>query len=143
MRISQVMTRSVECVGPETSLCEAARRMRDLNVGPMPVCENGRVIGMLTDRDIAIRAVADEMDPRATTVSQVMTEGVCCCFDDQDVSEAASLMQEKQIRRLVVLDHGNHLVGIVSLGDLAVKARDDEQSGETLERISEPARPGR
>ena len=140
MRISNVMTRNVECVNSDTPLFEAARTMRDLNVGPIPVCEGGRVIGILTDRDIAIRAVAEERDPRTTTVSEVMSTGVCCCFEDQSVEEAEAMMQDRQIRRLVVLNHDNQLVGIVSLGDLAVKAGDDEKSGETLERISEPAR---
>lgn len=140
MDVREVMTRQVECISPNTSLSEAARKMRDLDVGPMPVCEGDQVIGIITDRDIAIRAVAEGMDPNLTTASEIMTRGVSSCFEDQSVGEAASLMQDKQIRRLVVLNHDGQLVGIVSLGDLAVRSGDDERSGETLERISEPAR---
>lgn len=138
MQVQEVMTRQVECVSPDTSLSEAARKMRDLDVGPMPVCEGEQVVGILTDRDIAIRAVAEGLDPNSTTAGEIMTRGVSSCFEDQEVGEAASLMQDKQIRRLVVLNHGGQLVGIVSLGDLAVRSGDDERSGETLERISEP-----
>ena len=138
MQVSSVMTRNVECMDPHDSLCMAARKMRDLNVGPMPVCENGRVIGIVTDRDIAIRAVAEERDPQMTSVSEIMSTNICSCFEDQEISEAATLMEDRQIRRLIVLDHNNELAGIVSLGDLAVKTGDDEQSGEILERISEP-----
>jgi CBS domain-containing protein len=115
--------------------------MRDLNVGPLPVCgSDDRLAGMITDRDIIVRAVAEGKDPRATPVREIMTPNVVYCFEDQDVHDAAALMEDNQIRRLVVLNHGKRLVGIVSLGDIAVHTADDQfqLAGEALERISEP-----
>ena len=141
MQVCDIMTQSVECIGPEESLQTAAQRMRDRNIGTLPVCDQDRLVGMLTDRDIVVRAVADGRSPDTTRVGDMMTQGVNCCFEDDDVTEAGRLMQEKQIRRLAVLNHDNRLVGILSLGDIAVKAGDDQESGHTLERISEPAEP--
>src|SRR3954471_22910291 len=111
MRVGEIMTRSVECVSPEDTIRIAAGKMRDLDVGPMPVCgDAGRLVGMLTDRDIAVRAVAEGFDPKATPVRQVMTEGILFCSEDQDVSQAAVMMREQQVRRLVVLDSDRKLV---------------------------------
>jgi CBS domain-containing protein len=138
MQIKEIMTRNVECARPDATLEQAAQRMRDLDVGTLPVCDNDRLAGMLTDRDIAIRAVAEGMDPRSTTVRDVMTSGVTYCFENQDVDEAARLMEEKQVRRIVVLDERKRLAGILSLGDLAVRHGDDRLSGEALEAVSEP-----
>jgi CBS domain-containing protein len=144
MRVSEVMTRGVECIRPTQTIAQAAERMRELNVGSLPVCgDNDRLVGMITDRDITVRATAGACDPHATYVSDVMTPTVIYCFEDQDVREAARLMEENQIRRLVVLTDDKRLVGIVSLGDLAVKTGDDELSGEALEQVSEPAMPQR
>lgn len=140
MLVRDIMTRDVQCVQPETSLDEAARRMRDLDVGPLPVCgEDDRLAGIVTDRDITVRAVAEGKDPRSTKVRDVMTPGILYCFEDQDVVEAAETMEDKQVRRLVVLDHNKRLAGIISLGDLAVKTRDERLAGETIEAVSEPA----
>ena len=141
MQLREIMTRDVECVGPETTLREAAEKMRSLDVGPLPVCENDRLLGIVTDRDIVVRAIAQGRDPRTTTVREAMTEGIDYCFEDDDTADAARKMRERQIRRLVVLNGDKQLVGIVSLGDLAVKTGDEEQAGETLEEISEPAKP--
>jgi CBS domain-containing protein len=133
------MTPGVECTQPSATLREAAEKMRDLDVGPLPVCgEDDRLAGMVTDRDIAIRAVAEGLDPKKTQVRDVMTPKIIFCFEDQDVSEAARLMEENQVRRLVVLNERKRLVGIVSLGDLAVEGGDEEMAGHTLEAISEP-----
>jgi CBS domain-containing protein len=142
MKLRDVMTPGVECVGPDTSIQEAARKMRDLDVGPLPICDNDRLAGMVTDRDITIRAVAEGHDPKECKVRDVMTRDVVYCFDDQDVKEAARLMEEKQIRRLVVLNRDKRMVGIVSLGDLAVDAS-KRQAGEVLQAVSEPAQPRR
>lgn len=139
MRVRDVMTRNAECVAPETTLQEAARKMRSLDAGSLPVCDNDRLIGMLTDRDITVRAVAEGRDPRTATVRDALTEGINYCFEDDAVEDAARVMREKQIRRLVVLNHDKRLTGIVSLGDLAVSTRDEHLAGETLERVSEPA----
>jgi len=142
MQVKDVMTRGAECTRPNATLQEAARRMRDLDVGPLPVCgDNDRLVGVLTDRDIAVRAVAEGKDPKATRVQDVMTPGIHYVFEDQDVEEAARQMQEKQIRRLAVLNRDKRLVGMVSLGDLAVETGDRELSGATLGAVSEPAQP--
>ncbi len=139
MLVRDVMTKGAECVRPGNSLREAAHKMKTLDVGPLPVCgDNDRLVGMLTDRDIAVRAVAEACDPRTTTVKDVMTPDVVYCFEDQDVREAARLMQEHQVRRLVVLNRDNRLAGIVSLGDLAVETGDEKLAGRTLEEVSLP-----
>jgi len=137
MFVKDVMTTGAECVRPANSLVEAARKMKNLDVGPLPVRgDNDRLVGMITDRDITLRAVAESCDPRTTTVKDVMTPDVVYCFEDQDVREAAQLMQEQQVRRLVVLNRDKRLVGIVSLGDLAVETGDEKLAGRTLEHVS-------
>ena len=139
MKVRDIMTAGVECIQPTGTLREAARMMKDLNVGPLPVCgDNDRLVGMITDRDIVIRAVAEGDDPDATPVSSVMTPKILCCYEDQDISEAARLMEKHQVRRLAILNRDKRLVGIVSLGDLAVDSRDEQLAGHTLEAISEP-----
>lgn len=144
MRIENAMTRGVECVRPDDSICQAAQRMAELDVGALPVCgPNDKLVGMITDRDITIRATAGSRDPDSTPVRDIMTPKVVCCFADQDITEAARLMEERQVRRLAVLDNDNRLVGILSLGDVAVRVHDDRLSGEALEKISEPAMPMR
>ena len=142
MQVREVMTPDVECARPNASIQEAARKMRDLDVGPLPVCgENDRLVGMVTDRDIVIRAIADGHDPKTTQIQDIMTPDVIYCFEDQGLEEATQLMKESQVRRLVVLNRDKQLVGIVSLGDLAVKTGDEDLSGETLGHVSEPALP--
>src|SRR5437870_4619814 len=120
MRVKDVMTRNVECASPDDSLQTAAQKMRDLDVGPLPVCEDDRLVGMVTDRDITLRGTAEGRDPKAAKVRQVMTPELVFCYEDQDVRDAADAMAAQQIRRLVVLNRDDRLVGIVSLGDLAV-----------------------
>src|SRR3712207_742027 len=141
MKLREIMTPNVQVVSPEATLEEAASLMRELDVGPLPVCDGRRVHGMITDRDVTVRATAEGRDPTTTRVRDVMTPEVIFAYDDQDVREAARLMQEKQIRRLLVLDRNKDLVGIVSLGDLAIETGDDKLSGQTLESISEPSSP--
>jgi CBS domain-containing protein len=136
MQVKEVMTRNVQCVSPDASLQEAACKMKDLDVGPLPVCDHDRLTGLLTDRDIAVRGVAEGRDPKNTKVCDVMTPGVVFCFEDDDVQEAARIMEEKQVRRLVVLNPDKRLAGIVSLGDLAVLTGDRDLSAKTLEEVS-------
>jgi CBS domain-containing protein len=113
--------------------------MKDLDVGPLPVCgDSDRLVGMITDRDITVRGVAEGCDPRTTAVKEVMTPDVVYCFEDQDVQEAARLMQQHQIRGLVVLNRDKRLTGIVSLGDLAVETGDAGLAGKTVEQVSLP-----
>ncbi len=138
MQVRDVMTMGAECVRPSNTLQEAAQRMKNLNVGALPVCQNDRLVGLITDRDITVRAVAEACDARSTTVKDVMTPNVLHCFEDEDVQEAAQLMSVHQVRRLVVFSRDNRLVGIVSLGDLAVETGDERLAGTTLEHISLP-----
>lgn len=140
MQICDIMTQGVECIRPDASIEEAACKMRDLDIGVLPVCgHDDRLAGMITDRDIAIRGVAEGKDPRSAKISDVMTPEIVYCFEDQDVSEAAQVMEERQVRRIVVLNRDKRLVGIVSLGDLAVKTRNETLTGEAVEAICEPA----
>lgn len=144
MKVKEVMSRGVECTRPEASLRDAAIKMRELNVGVLPVRDDDqKLVGMLTDRDIAIRAVAAGHDPRTARARDVMTPSVICCYDDDDADDAAELMKKEQIRRLVVLNRDEELVGVMSLGDLAVETGDKKLSGDALERISEPVHPKR
>jgi CBS domain-containing protein len=138
MHVSEAMTPQVVTVPPELTVFEAARMMKDLDIGPLPVCDGDRLLGVLTDRDITIRATAEGRDPRTTEVREVMTPEVICCMEDDDVVRAARLMQEAQLRRLLVVDELGRLVGIVSLGDLALQTGDDRLTGETLEKVSSP-----
>jgi CBS domain-containing protein len=143
MQIKEMMTRNVEVVNPDAMLQDAASKMKDLDVGVLPVCTGTRLVGMLTDRDITIRAVAEGREPGQTKVSDVMTPDLVYCFEDQEVEEAAIVMEEQQIRRLPIISRDKDLVGIVSLGDLAVDVSDEEMSGEVLEEVSQPAEPDR
>jgi len=143
MRVKEVMTTGVEVIDPDGTLQEAAARMKSLDVGMLPVCDNGRLEGTLTDRDITVRATAEGEDPTIIRVRDVMTPDVVYCYDDQLVSDAARLMQERQVRRLVVINRDKRLVGIVSLGDLAIETGDEEMAGQALEAVSEPSRPVR
>lgn len=139
MQVFEAMTPEVTTVSPDTTLTEAARLMKENGIGPLPVCDGERLVGMLTDRDITIRATADGMAPGSTLVRQVMTPEVVCCFEGDDVRQAAEIMQRKQLRRLLVVDSDGRLSGIVSLGDIALQTGDEQLSGETLERVSEPS----
>jgi CBS domain-containing protein len=143
MQIEQIMTRNVEIISPETTLREAAQKMRDLDVGSLPICDGERLKGMLTDRDITIRATAEGRNPDTTQAIDVMTAAIIYCYEDQDVAEAAQVMEKKQIRRLPIVDRNKKLVGIVSLGDLAVDTGKERLAGEALTEISRPAKPER
>jgi CBS domain-containing protein len=135
MNIRDVMTPNPRTLSPEDSIQNAARLMRDEDTGAIPVVENGRPIGLVTDRDIVVRAVADggQMD---RPVRDIATTNLVAVTPDMSTREANELMREHQVRRLPVVD-GERLVGMVSLGDLAVKESKESRSGETLERVSE------
>ncbi|MGC4042665.1 MAG: CBS domain-containing protein [Armatimonas sp.] len=133
------MTKDPEVIRPDANLQEAAETMHQLDIGPLPVCDGGKLVGMLTDRDITVRSTALGRDPFTTLVRDIMTEDkVQFVYEDQDVNEAAHIMEEHQIRRLVVLDRNQSLVGIVSLGDLAVSGTADKVTAQALETISQP-----
>src|SRR5947209_4852317 len=110
MRVSQVMTRNAECIRPDATVQEAAGRMKKLDVGSLPVCDNDRLVGLITDRDIAVRSAAEGHDPRSDRVDKNMTPGIIYCFEDEDAEEAAKRMREKQIRRLPVLNRDKRMV---------------------------------
>ena len=143
MQVREIMTRDVEIVDSNAVLKEAAGKMKNLDVGLMPVCDGEKLTGILTDRDITIRATAEGRNPSRTKVSQIMSTDVAYCFEDQEVEEAVSLMEAKQIRRLPILSRDKRLVGVVSLGDIAVHTGDRNLAGETLHEVSEPATPNR
>jgi CBS domain-containing protein len=136
MRVKEVMTPVVEVIDADSTLQEAAAKMKARDIGPLPVCRGDQVVGMLTDRDITVRATAEGDDPTTIRVKDIMTEEVIACYEDQLVSEAALVMEEHQVRRLVVLHRDQRLVGIVSLGDLAVQTGDEQLAGNTLEAVS-------
>jgi CBS domain-containing protein len=141
MQVADVMTRNVAVVSPDASLCEAACRMDDLNVGALPVCDGERLVGILTDRDITVRATAAGAPPNRTPVHEVMTDDVLWCYEDDDVEEAEQAMRRLQIRRLPVIDGRKRLIGMLSLGDLATDRAPGV--GDTLRSISEPSEPDR
>jgi CBS domain-containing protein len=140
MKVHEIMTAHARCVAPENTLVEAAGLMRELDVGALPVCEDDRLAGMVTDRDLALRAVADGRDPTTTVVRDVMTPGVVYVFADQDVEEVTRVMDQRQIRRVPVLNREKRLVGIVSLGDIAISSN-PAFSGMALREVSEPTNP--
>ncbi len=120
MLVADAMTRRAETIGPDETLQEAARKMKALSIGSLPVCERDRIVGVLTDRDIVIRGVVEGMNPAEATVRRCMTSQVVYCFEDQPIHEAARLMEEHSIRRIIVLDVTKRLVGLLSLDDLAM-----------------------
>jgi CBS domain-containing protein len=138
MKLSEIMTREVEIVQPDDTLQVAAQKMRDRDIGFLPVCDGEELMGVLSDRDLTIRALADGMDVNVMLGRDLMTTPAIYCFDDQDVVEAARIMEENQIRRLVVLSRDDKsLVGVISLGDLARNGISD-LSGQVLQKVSEP-----
>lgn len=143
MRISEIMTRDPKVIPFDCILKDAALKMRELDVGMLPISKDDRLVGMLTDRDITVRATAEGCDPTKTKVSDVMTPEVLYCFEDQDVSEAAKIMQGKQIRRLPILNRNKRLIGVVSVGDVAVHSGKQKIVSETIKGISESAEPTR
>ncbi len=137
MQLKAIMTSPVATVAPETSLAEAAKKMLALDIGVLPVATGQTIVGIVSDRDITIRGVAKRMDPDRTPVRDIMTKDVFTCQASVDVKEACDLMEEKQVRRLVVVDGSDTPVGVVSLGDIARHLR-LEESGDVLKKISQP-----
>jgi CBS domain-containing protein/nucleotide-binding universal stress UspA family protein len=136
MQVKDVMTRSIETVDPDASVEAAANVMATHGIGFVPVVDGDRLAGVLTDRDVAVRVTAKALDSRTTRAREVMTPDVVYCFDDQAVEEAARLMEREQVRRLVVLNRDDRLVGILSLDDLARDTGDKELTGEVLEHLA-------
>jgi CBS domain-containing protein len=138
MKIAEAMTRDVRVANPDQTIREAAQMMAELDAGALPVGENDRLVGMITDRDIAIRAVAHGKEPD-THIRDVMTDDVKYCYEDEEVEDVARNMGDIQVRRLPVVNRDKRLVGIVALGDIAI-TEDPEVVGDALTGISEPTR---
>lgn len=143
LRIKDVMTPQAEVISPDATTEDAAALMKTLDIGVLPVCDEEGLVGILTDRDLVVRVLAATRDPKAMLVGEAMTPSVVYCFDDDDVEHAATVMAGQQIRRLPVLDKNRKLVGIVSVGDIAVNTQDHQLTGKVLEDVSQPSLPKR
>jgi CBS domain-containing protein len=137
MKLREIITEQVDSTRPDATLVDAAKLMMTSDRGWLPVAQGGKVVGVITDRDIAVRGVAGGMDPQSTRVDAIMSRDVLACSIDDDVDDACRTMEEEQVRRLVVVDENENLVGVVSLADLA--ERDEEESGEVLKKVTEPS----
>ncbi|WP_206811943.1 CBS domain-containing protein [Paradesulfitobacterium ferrireducens] len=136
MKVRDIMTSEVQCATPNSTLMDVAKMMKQEDIGSVPVCEQDRLLGMVTDRDIVIRAVAMGHDVNSMKASEVMSKNVTTIGADADIHEAADLMSSKQIRRLPVVEQGI-LIGIIALGDLAVEQIHVDEAGEALSDISQ------
>ncbi len=140
MKVKDIMTTNVTYVEPNASILDTAKLMQQHNVGSIPVCDNGSVVGMVTDRDIVVRNIAIGKNPQQTPVSDIMTTGVTSVSPDMEMSQVTKMMANSQIRRVPVVDQ-NNLVGIVALGDVATDAKFDTEVADTLTEISRPSKP--
>jgi CBS domain-containing protein len=139
VKVKDIMTRSVECVWPQDTLQEAAFRMKETKIDPLPVCDLTHIVGTLAGRDIAVRATAAGRDPRTTKVSDVMSREVITCYEDDQVEEAARLMQSRLVRRILVVNREDRPVGIMSLGDSAADNDKSQGVGSVHQDVSDPA----
>ncbi|MFP4012877.1 MAG: CBS domain-containing protein [Chitinispirillaceae bacterium] len=142
MQVKDIMTYGVDYITPLETVKSAAEKMRDRNVGVCPVFDRNEPVGIITDRDIAVRCVAEGLNPSETKVSDVMTPEVFFCKENADIEEAAHIMEYKQVRRLLVKNDSGNVVGILALGDLAMSTT-NELSGEVLHDISGASFPNR
>lgn len=138
--VSEIMSTDVQVIGPQETLRSAARLMQELDVGALPVCDGERLLGMLTDRDITVRGVAEGLKPDESCVGDVMSAEVLYATEDQSAEDALQMMGQQQVRRLPVVDNERHLVGVVSLGDFAL--RQDGHIDEAVRDISQPTTGG-
>lgn len=139
MKVREIMTGSVECIPPDTTISKVAEKMRDMDIGFLPICENDRLVGAVTDRDITIRSVAQGRDPRLAPVKDIMSLQAFYCYEDDDVQNVARKMEDKEVRRMLILNRQKKLVGIVSIGDIARASGDQNLVGEMLGHIAEAA----
>jgi CBS domain-containing protein len=141
MKVQDIMARNPTCVTPDTALIDAARLMKQENIGVVPVVESDssrRLVGVLTDRDITVRAVAEGRDGGSTSVGHIMTSEVRSCAPDDSVSDVMELMGTEQVRRVPIVDERGTLVGIVAQADIVLEAKDDKKAEKTVEQISQP-----
>jgi CBS domain-containing protein len=139
MQLRDIMTTDVEVIAQDATIGEAAKKMKALDVGALPVCDGERLCGMITDRDIAVRAVAEGRDAHSA-VRDSMTDEVVYCFEDQEYEDAAALMRQHQVRRLPVVNREKRLVGVVSLGDVSLRGGDSNVTAQTVEDVSTPSK---
>lgn len=139
MQVKECMTEHVEVGSPDMTICDAAKKMREGDFGVLPIGENDRLVGMLTDRDIVVRAIAEGIDPEQTSVRDIMTPNVLYCFEDQTLEEVAENLGRNQIQRLPVLNRQKRLVGILSLGDLAQSIEHPDNIEESITQIKKPS----
>lgn len=138
MKVNELMTKEVEVIHPDDSLKDAARKMRVRDIGFLPVCDGDRLVGAVTDRDLVLRSVAEGIDPNTSIGRDLVTSPIVYCYDDDDVEEAAKLMEQHQIRRIVAVSRKDkRLAGVVSLGDIATNGT-KKTSAEVLQSVSEP-----
>jgi len=137
MKVREIMTTNVECVAPNAGMIDLANKMKTLDVGFIPICDNDRLAGTVTDRDIVIRCLAGGKDINSCKASDIMTTDVFWCSEDEDVKEVASKMREKEVRRMLILNNEKRLVGVVSIGDISKV--EEKESGKTLKDITEAA----
>jgi Predicted signal-transduction protein containing cAMP-binding and CBS domains len=138
-KAEEIMTRNPVCCVPENSVIDAAQLMKSEDVGPIPVIENAqnkRLVGILTDRDIVIKVIAENRDPKNTKIQDAMTPNPVSCFPDDDLDDVLGAMEQNQIRRIPVVDHDNYLVGIIAQADVAIRLDKTKKTGEVVEEIS-------
>ena len=141
MQVKEIMTRDVEIARRETLLTSAAERTRERDIGMLPVWDGDQLVGVLTDRDITVRAIANNLQPELARCQHVMTSNVVFCFEDQEMTEAGRIMQDHKIRRLPVVNRQRRLVGIISIGDIALGTGDTTLAGVSVQEISAPDAP--
>jgi CBS domain-containing protein len=137
MKIREIMTTNVECVSPGTGVQELAEKMKALDVGFVPICENDRLAGTVTDRDIVVRGLAGGQNINTIKAKDIMTKDVIWCFEDQDIKDVAKRMRDKDVRRMLILNQNKRLVGVVSIGDISKV--EEKETGKTLKDITEAA----
>jgi CBS domain-containing protein len=137
MKVREIMTPNVECIGPDTGAIDLAQKMKTLDVGFLAVCEGDRLIGTVTDRDIVIRGIASGSDIKTVTARDVMTPDAFWCSEDDNVKDVAQKMRDKGVRRMLILNEGKRLAGVVSIGDISQV--EEKESGKTLKDITEAA----
>lgn len=137
MLVKEIMTKNPKILTPNSSVAEVVKEMQKLDCGFMPIAENGKILGVVTDRDITLRTISAGKDPTKTSVKEIMTTKTFSVSEDQKVDEAAKKMREQQIRRLVVLDKNNKITGVLSLGDIATRCKDHKIDSGIIEAVSE------
>lgn len=137
MQVKDIMSKKPDYLPPNTTLQKASEEMLKYDVGFLPIGNDGQLFGAITDRDIVVRALAKGKDPLKMQVQDIMTPNILSCFEDDDVQKAAKTMSDEQIRRLVVLSRDNKISGVISLGDIAVKTKNDQLTGHILQEVCE------